>query len=85
MHAAQAFGYGSGMTGYVIVFLVLVTIVMVGAAFLDRRRARQIEHDLARMRAGQREQQDRPSQHDQPDLQDQPGPQNPQDQHRRRG
>jgi hypothetical protein len=72
------------MTVYVIVLLVLVTIVMVGSAFLDRRRARRIEHDLARMRAEQPEQQVRPSQHDQPSGHDQPGPKNPQDQHRRR-
>jgi Flp pilus assembly protein TadG len=44
------------MTVYVILLLVLVTIVMVGSAFLDRRRARQIERDLARMRAEQRDQ-----------------------------
>lgn len=54
MHAVAAIGYGSGMTVYVILLLVLVTIIMVGSAFLDRRRARQIEQDLTRMRADER-------------------------------
>ena len=55
------------MTAYVILLLVLVTIIMVGSAFLDRRRARQIEQDLNRMRAYQREQHDSPSSQDRRD------------------
>jgi Flp pilus assembly protein TadG len=71
MQPAQTIGYRSGMTAYVILLLVLVTIVMVGSAFLDRRRARQIERDLNRMPADQRKQQESPSP---PDRQDQRRP-----------
>jgi hypothetical protein len=48
------------MTVYVILLLVLVGIIMVASAFLDRRRAREIERDLARERArrDQRDHQD---------------------------
>lgn len=68
MHTVRDSGYGSQMTVYVIVLLVLVTIVMVGSAFLDRRRARQIERDLTRMRAEQLDQQ-REDQHHQAEQQ----------------
>jgi hypothetical protein len=47
---------------------VLVTIIMVGSAFLDRRRARQIEQDLDRMRADQRKQDESTSPPDRRDL-----------------
>jgi uncharacterized protein YneF (UPF0154 family) len=48
MHLPDRLGYRVGMTVYVIVLLVLVGIIMVGSAFLDRRRAREIQRDLAR-------------------------------------
>jgi hypothetical protein len=37
------------MTAYVIVLLVLAGIIMVAAAFLDRRRAREIARDRSRV------------------------------------
>jgi len=47
------------MTAYVILLLVLVGIILVASAFLDRRRAREIERDLAARRPGRAERQRR--------------------------
>ena len=48
MHGARGSGYRDAMTWYVILVLVLVGIIMVVAAFLDRRRAREIQRDVGR-------------------------------------
>lgn len=43
----EANGYGPAMVVYAIVLLVLVSIGLIAAAFLDRRRAREIQTDLS--------------------------------------
>lgn len=47
VHETPASGYRARMIVYAVLLLVLVGIIMVVAAFLDRRRGREIEHDLS--------------------------------------
>jgi hypothetical protein len=46
MHVARRFGYRAPMLTYAIIVLVLVGIILLAAALLDRRRAREIDRDL---------------------------------------
>jgi hypothetical protein len=50
MHHPRDPGYRSGMGAYVILLLVLVGIILVAAAIMDLRRAREIEREAARRR-----------------------------------
>lgn len=48
MHEMWWFGYRTTMTTSVILLLVLTGVILVGAACLDRRRAREIQRDVTR-------------------------------------